>query len=54
MLGSTAGTAALIAALTGGVVAAFVTSVIGPLIADRQARHERYRDWQRKLGTDVL
>jgi hypothetical protein len=53
VLASYSGTV-VIAILTGGLAGAIMTAVFGPIVANRLARHETYRAWQRELGTEVL
>lgn len=53
VLASNVGTVG-IAIITGGLAGAFVTALFGPIVADRLARHETYRTWQRDLSNDVL
>jgi hypothetical protein len=43
-----------VAGLAGAVAGAIVTGVIGPIVADLQARKETYRNWQRDLANAVL
>lgn len=53
VLASDIGTAGL-AILTGGLAGAIATSVIGPILTDRQGRYETYRKWQLDLSNEVL